>query len=120
MHSLLCWEIYSNLSLYNNYSHSIGGTGAFAYHAVAQYPQMTMSILELPPVVKASPHFTPPNLPMSQRSRVQFIPGDFFKDDLPPAELYVMGRILHNWGEDLCDILLEKAYKALPPGKMIR
>lgn len=78
-----------------------------------------MSILELPPVVKASPHFTPPNLPMSQRSRVQFIPGDFFKDDLPQAELYVMGRILHNWGEDLCDILLEKAYKALPPGKMI-
>ena len=79
---------------------------------------MTMSVLELPPVVKASPHFTPPNLPMCQRSRVQFIPGDFFKDDLPEAQLYVMGRILHNWGEDLCDILLEKAYEALPPGKL--
>lgn len=77
---------------------------------------MMMTILELPPVVKASTHFTPPNLPMSQRSRVQFIPGDFFKDDLPEANLYVMGRILHNWGEELCDVLLEKTFKALPPG----
>ena len=79
---------------------------------------MAMSVLELPPVVKALPHFIPPNLPESQRSRLEFIPGDFFKDELPEAELYVMGRILHNWGEDLCNILLAKAFKALPPGKM--
>ena len=93
-----------------------GGTGAFAYHTVTKYPQMNMTVLELPPAAKASVHFIPPGLPQSLLSRVNFIPGDFFQDDLPPAELYVMGRILHNWGTDLGDILLAKVYQALPPG----
>lgn len=78
-----------------------------------------MTVLELPPAAKAAPHFIPPGLPESQLSRVQFIPGDFFQGDLPPAELYVLGRILHNWGSELCDELLQKVYQALPPGGAI-
>jgi hypothetical protein len=47
--------------------------------------------------------------------RLQFHEGDFFKDPLPPAEVLVMGHILHDW--DLKDkmMLLRKAYDALPP-----
>jgi len=48
--------------------------------------------------------------------RLDFYPGDFFTDDLPSADVLVMGRILHDW--DLAEkrALLEKAYRALPEG----
>ena len=47
--------------------------------------------------------------------RIRFVPGDFFTDDLPPADLYSLGRILHDWGEDKIQRLLRKIYTALPP-----
>ena len=48
--------------------------------------------------------------------RLDFYPGDFFADELPTADVLVMGRILHDWDMDEKRILLEKAYKALPEG----
>jgi acetylserotonin N-methyltransferase len=50
------------------------------------------------------------------RDRIQCVPGDFFRDPLPAADLYIMGRILHDWNEVKVDELVHKAYKALPPG----
>src|SRR5258708_941811 len=29
--------------------------------------------------------------------RVRFWPGDFFRDDLPCADVLAFGRVLHNW-----------------------
>ncbi len=48
--------------------------------------------------------------------RLDFHPGDFFADELPSADVLVMGRILHDWDLDEKRILLEKAHKALPEG----
>jgi hypothetical protein len=48
--------------------------------------------------------------------RLQFHSGDFFADDLPGADVLVMGHILHDWEMDEKRILLEKAHKALPDG----
>lgn len=48
--------------------------------------------------------------------RVAFRGGDFFTDPLPPADVYVMGHILHDWGLDAKRSLLRKAYDALPEG----
>jgi len=48
--------------------------------------------------------------------RVRFSPGDFFKDDLPAADVLVMGMILHDWDLPVKRMLLEKAYAALPVG----
>jgi hypothetical protein len=48
--------------------------------------------------------------------RVRFHAGDFFADDLPPADVLVMGRILHDWGLDQKLTLLKKGYDALPAG----
>ncbi len=44
------------------------------------------------------------------------IAGDFFQDDLPAADLYSLGRILHDWGEERIHLLLRKINAALPPG----
>jgi hypothetical protein len=48
--------------------------------------------------------------------RLRFYSGDFFADELPSADVLVMGRILHDWDMDEKRLLLEKAYSALPEG----
>ncbi len=48
--------------------------------------------------------------------RMQFVAGDFFADDLPKADVLVMGHILHDWDLEQKRALLDKAYGALPDG----
>jgi hypothetical protein len=48
--------------------------------------------------------------------RLRFFPGDFLYDDLPKADVLVMGRILHNWDLSTKMLLLRKAAHALPDG----
>jgi len=48
--------------------------------------------------------------------RLRFVGGDFFKDPLPPADVIVLGRVLHNWDLETKKMLLAKAYRAIPAG----
>lgn len=48
--------------------------------------------------------------------RVVFRGGDFFKDDLPSADVLLFGHILHDWDLETKLMLLGKAYQALPSG----
>jgi precorrin-6B methylase 2 len=48
--------------------------------------------------------------------RLSFTAGDFFADPLPNADVFVMGHILHDWGGDEKQLLLKRAYDALPDG----
>jgi len=48
--------------------------------------------------------------------RLRFYPGDFFADPLPPADVLIMGHILHDWSLQEKRTLLRKAYDALPDG----
>ncbi|MFC7248730.1 methyltransferase [Halomicroarcula sp. GCM10025324] len=53
--------------------------------------------------------------------RIAFETGDFFGDDpLPPADVYVLGHILHDWGlEDRREILAKVADAVRPGGAVI-
>jgi hypothetical protein len=48
--------------------------------------------------------------------RVRFVPGDFFADALPSADVLLMGHILHDWDLEQKRKLIGKAYDALPSG----
>lgn len=48
--------------------------------------------------------------------RVVFQGGDFFKEDLPKADVIMMGHILHDWDLPTKKDLIRKAYAALPEG----
>jgi len=48
--------------------------------------------------------------------RLRFVPGDFFADPLPTADVLILGRVLHNWDLPTKRMLLEKAHDALPQG----
>ncbi len=49
-------------------------------------------------------------------SKVQFRPGNFFRDPLPRADVVMMGHILHDWDLDEKRVLICKAYDAVPEG----
>ncbi|HYF34422.1 MAG TPA: methyltransferase [Prosthecobacter sp.] len=49
-------------------------------------------------------------------NRVTFEAGSFFTDDLPKADVILMGHILHDWDLEQKKMLLRKSYEALPPG----
>src|SRR6266542_2479915 len=49
-------------------------------------------------------------------SRVAFHSGSFFQDSLPKAEVVMMGHILHDWNLEEKQILMRKAFEAIPEG----
>jgi hypothetical protein len=46
--------------------------------------------------------------------RLKFVPGNFFEDDFPGADVLTMGHILHDWDLEQKRTLIRKAYDALP------
>jgi hypothetical protein len=48
--------------------------------------------------------------------RLRFVPGSFFDDDLPKADVVTMGHILHDWDLPTKQMLVGKAFDALPSG----
>jgi acetylserotonin O-methyltransferase len=52
----------------------------------------------------------------SARDRIAVQAGDFFQDELPAADLYAVGRILHDWSDDNIERLLRRVYDRLPAG----
>ena len=90
-----------------------GATGHLAIAACRHYPNLRAAVFDLPAatplakeVVGASP----------VADRMEIIAGDFFTDQLPEADLYALGRILHDWSEDKCVALLTRIIDRLPSG----
>jgi len=48
--------------------------------------------------------------------RVRFAGGDFFRDELPQAEVLLFGHMLHDGDLETKKMLLAKAFAALPTG----
>ena len=51
--------------------------------------------------------------------RLRFQPGDFFNDPLPKVDVILMGHILHDWSLETKQMLIGKAYDALPEGGLL-
>ncbi|NWX98884.1 ASMT methyltransferase, partial [Nothoprocta ornata] len=89
-----------------------GGAGALAQECVSMYPNSAVTIYDLPEVVQvAKERFVP-----SEERRITFHEGDFFKDSIPEADLYLLSKILHDWDDDKCKQLLAKVHKACTQG----
>ena len=102
-----------DLSRYKKLIDLGGGSGHLAIAACERYPNLRAAVFELPRVIEFARE-------MAQLSpaadRIEMIAGDFFREDLPEADLYSVGQILHDWGEDKINLLLKKIYERLPSG----
>jgi acetylserotonin N-methyltransferase len=90
-----------------------GATGHLAVAACRRYPGLRATVFDLPGVVSQASEVIAGS---SVADRVDVVEGDFFTDPLPPADLYAVGRILHDWSEERIGRLLSAIHAALPAG----
>jgi acetylserotonin N-methyltransferase len=96
-----------DLSPFRHFADLGGATGHLALAAAEKYPHIAATLFDLPEVIEVAREHT--------ANRVELIAGDFFNDPLPSADLYALGRILHDWSEDKIRRLLDRIHAALPP-----
>jgi len=84
-----------------------GATGHLCIAACEAWPQLNATVVDLPPVEKFARRYL-------QTDRIRFQAADFFADPLPAADLYALGRILHDWTDEKVRRLLGKIVASLP------
>ncbi|KAF7253325.1 putative bifunctional dTTP/UTP pyrophosphatase/methyltransferase protein [Varanus komodoensis] len=90
-----------------------GCTGTLACELVHIYPEMRVTVLDLPDVITSVSNFQPSR---QHGTQVSFISGDFFKDNLPEADLYILSRVVHHCSEEKLHTLLSKIFTICKPG----
>jgi acetylserotonin O-methyltransferase len=102
-----------DLSRFRRFVDVGGATGHLVIAACERYPNMEGAVFDLKEVVPLTKEVVGAS---KVAGRIKAIAGDFFTDPLPPADIYGMGRILHDWTEEKIHLLLSKMYASLPPG----
>ncbi len=90
-----------------------GATGHLVIAACEAYPKLQGIVFDLPHALGLAKELTSKS---HASTRIQIVGGDFFGDALPLADLYAVGRILHDWNEPKVKLLLKRIYDALPKG----
>lgn len=92
----------------------LGGASGHLMLAVCErYPNTRGVVFDLPQVLDVTREMLAGS-PVG--NRITLVAGDFFRDALPPADLYLLGRILHDWSEDKIEFLLGRIFEELPDG----
>jgi len=103
-----------DLSAYRHLVDLGGATGHLAVAACRRYTQLRATVFDLPGVMPQARESIAAEADVA--GRVEVKAGDFFIDALPPADLYAVGRIIHDWAEEKIDRLLSAIHAALPAG----
>jgi acetylserotonin N-methyltransferase len=90
-----------------------GATGHLAIAACRRYPGLHGVVFDL---AEALPLARQMIAASDVADRVEAVAGDFFSDELPPGDLYAVGRILHDWTAPKITKLLARIYERLPAG----
>ncbi|MBI1356320.1 MAG: homocysteine methyltransferase [Acidobacteria bacterium] len=90
-----------------------GGTGHLVTAACRRYEGLHGKVFDLPAVQPVAERYI---REAGLSDRIDVLAGDFFSDALPEADLYAMGRILHDWSDEKVEILLRRVAERLPPG----
>lgn len=90
-----------------------GATGHLTIAACERYPDLRGVVFDLP---RAAAHAGEYVALSPASPRIEVAAGDFFEDDLPEADLYAVGQILHDWPDEKIDRLLARIFARLPAG----
>ncbi len=90
-----------------------GATGHLAAAACERYPGLRAAVFDLPAAIEVAREYVGRS---PYADRIELIAGDFFRDPLPEADLFSLGRILHDWAEEKIRLLLAKVCAKLPRG----
>lgn len=87
--------------------------GDLAVQIITANPHLKGIGFDLPPVQSIFEKYV---AKAGVSERLMFTSGDFFNQQLPKADVVLMGHILHDWDLPTKRMLIAKAYDALPSG----
>ena len=82
-----------------------GGTGHLALAACARWPQLQGAVFDLPDAISTAGEYVRRG---GVGAPVDLLTGDFFTDPLPEADIFALGRVLHDWSEEKVRFLLQE------------
>ena len=85
-----------------------GGRGHLLQAILAKYPQATGLLFELPHVIDEVRGIA--------TDRLQLQGGDFFADQLPQCDAYLLMEVIHDWDDDKAAQILSSVRRSAPPG----
>ncbi len=88
-----------------------GATGHLAIAACQRYSNLRAVVFDLPGAVPLAREIIGAS---TAADRIEVTAGDFFADPLPEADLFALGRILHDWSEPKILDLLKRIFDRLP------
>ncbi len=90
-----------------------GASGTLSIIVGLRHPHLKITTADLPPATAiAKRKISAAGL----SGQIDTVGIDFFKDDLPKADVITMGFILHDWNLENKKVLIRKAFEALPEG----
>jgi acetylserotonin N-methyltransferase len=102
-----------DLSRFSTIADLGAATGHLVIAACEAWPLLQGVIFDMEKVISVAREFVAKS---PARDRITLQAGDFFLDDLPRADLYALGRILHDWPETKIRLLLQRIFENLPAG----
>jgi hypothetical protein len=90
-----------------------GATGLLSIEIAKRHAHLQCISFDLPVVEPIAKKYV---AAAGLEHRVSTASGDFFKNQLPKADIITMGMILHDWNLEKKMYLLRAAYDTLPPG----
>jgi len=106
-----------DFSAYNRLLDIGGASGIYSVAVVQKHKHITASVLEKPPVDKATRYSVNKR---EMADRVSVIASDMFKEDLPKGfDVHLYSNVLHDWDTDDVKTLLKKSYDSLLPGGIL-
>jgi hypothetical protein len=88
-----------------------GGFGHLAVALLEKYPALHATVVDVPeltPLARQRFSVTAPAI----SGRLEYVGGNMF-ESVPPAEVYIMKHIIHDWTDERCLQLLRNCYKRM-------
>lgn len=91
-----------------------GGFGHMALALIEKHQHLHATVLDRPEVVHVAHQHLPVNEP-HVAARLDYVAGDMF-ESVPPADVYIMKHIIHDWEDEKCIRLLENCCRSMNHG----
>lgn len=94
-----------------------GGSGSWSIAAALHHPGLRCVLLDLPTVCGVAREYTER---FGVADRIEMVGADMFEDPWPEGcDRIFLSDIFHDWNDEHCRVLAERAFAALPPGGQI-
>ena len=88
-----------------------GGHGSTLCSLLVKYPHLKGTVLELPSVIANKALLWADK--MGVGDRCTYVHGDMFRE-VPPADAYMVKRVIHDWNDEECLQMLSTMHRAAP------